>query len=128
MGYNQEAYDTECAALARELGVAGRAQMVPERVSIFTDAQATTKHRASEEPGPGQTFAIQPRKVLGPIQRWPFCHTTEYPAAPLSRCQTTAVIHGRRKVSACVRTTGRAWHLQRTDLLLATPKSLSLYL
>jgi len=40
MGYNQEAYDAECAALARALGTAAKRQMAPERVAIFIDAQA----------------------------------------------------------------------------------------
>jgi hypothetical protein len=37
MGYNQEAYDAECAALARALETAARLQ-TPEWVAIFTDA------------------------------------------------------------------------------------------
>jgi ribonuclease HI len=43
MGKNQEAYDAECAALARALEVAARRQIVPERVTIFTDAQAAMR-------------------------------------------------------------------------------------
>jgi len=38
MGYNQEAYDAECAALARALGVASRRNTTPERGTIFSDA------------------------------------------------------------------------------------------
>ena len=38
MGKNQEAYDAECAALARALETAAGRQTVPERVIIFTDA------------------------------------------------------------------------------------------
>jgi len=37
MGYNQEAYNTECAALTRVLEVAWQRQRTPERVTIFTD-------------------------------------------------------------------------------------------
>jgi ribonuclease HI len=37
MGYNQEAYDAECATLARALEVAARCQTTPEKVTIFTD-------------------------------------------------------------------------------------------
>jgi len=54
MGHNQEAYDTECAALARALESAVRRPTTPERVTIFTDAQAAIRRIASEEPGPGQ--------------------------------------------------------------------------
>jgi hypothetical protein len=51
MGYNQEAYAAECAALARALETAARRQTAPERVTIFTDAQAAIRRMASEEPG-----------------------------------------------------------------------------
>ena len=54
MGYNQEAYDAGCAALAGALEIAARRQTTPERVMIFTDAQAAIKRMASEEPGAGQ--------------------------------------------------------------------------
>jgi len=40
MDFNQDAFDAECAALARELEVAGRRRLVPGKVTIFTDAQA----------------------------------------------------------------------------------------
>jgi len=58
MGYNQEAYDAECAALAIAPGIAARRETTPERVTIFTDAQAAIRRMASEEPGPGQLCAI----------------------------------------------------------------------
>jgi len=61
MGYNQEAYDAECAALARALEEAAKRQMVPERVTIFTDAQAAIRRIASEERSPGQKYAILAR-------------------------------------------------------------------
>jgi len=43
MGYSQEAYDAGCAALARALESASRRQTTPERVTIFTDAQAAIR-------------------------------------------------------------------------------------
>jgi ribonuclease HI len=49
MGYNQEAYDAECAAVARALETAARRQTTPERVTIFTDAQAAIRRMASED-------------------------------------------------------------------------------
>jgi ribonuclease HI len=53
MGYNQEAYDAECAVLACALGIAAARDPVPDRVTIFTDAQAAIKRMSSDEPGPG---------------------------------------------------------------------------
>jgi len=44
--YDREAYDAECAALARALEMASRRQTTPERVTIFTDAQATFRRMA----------------------------------------------------------------------------------
>ena len=54
VGYNQEAYDAECAAPARALESASRRQTTSERVTIFTDAQAAIRRMTSEEPYPGQ--------------------------------------------------------------------------
>ena len=50
MGYNQEAYDTEFAALARALGSASRRQTAPERVTISTDAQVAIRRMARRSP------------------------------------------------------------------------------
>jgi len=69
MGYNQEAYDAECAALARALESASRRRTTPERVTIFTDAQAAIRRMASEEPGPGQQYALQARKHIVTLRR-----------------------------------------------------------
>jgi ribonuclease HI len=65
MGKNQEAYDTECAALARALKTAGRRQTVPERIA---DAQAAIRRMALEEPGPGQKYAILARKHIAALR------------------------------------------------------------
>ena len=69
MGHNQEAYDAECAALARALEEAAKRQTAPERVTIFTDAQAAIRRMASEDPGPGQKYAIQARKHIAALRR-----------------------------------------------------------
>jgi hypothetical protein len=56
MGYNQEAFDAECAAIARALAIAG-GQVKHHRlglVTMFSDAQAAITRMASDEPGPGQ--------------------------------------------------------------------------
>ena len=69
IGYNQEAYDTEWAALARALELASRRNMAPERVTVFTDAQAAIRRMASDEPGPGQQYALQARKHIAALRR-----------------------------------------------------------
>jgi len=69
MGYNQEAYDAECAALARALESASRRQTTPARITIFTDAQAAIRPMASEELGPGQQYALQARKHIAALRR-----------------------------------------------------------
>ena len=69
MGYNQEAYDAECVALARALESATRRSTIPERVTIFTDAQAAIKRIASEEPSPGQKYSLQARKHVATLRR-----------------------------------------------------------
>jgi len=69
MGSNQEAYDAECAALARALEEASKRNTIPERVTIFTDAQAAIRRMASDEPGPGQQYALQARKHIATLRR-----------------------------------------------------------
>jgi len=41
----------------------------PERVTIFTDAQAAIRRMASEEPGPGQKYALQARKHITVLRK-----------------------------------------------------------
>jgi len=69
MGYNQEAYYAECAARARDLKEAAKCQTVPERVTIFTDTQAAIRQMASEEPSPGQKYAILARQHIEKLRR-----------------------------------------------------------
>jgi len=69
LGYNQEAFDAECAALARALNSASRRNTVPNRVTIFTDAQAAIQRMASDEPGPGQKYALESRKSIAALRR-----------------------------------------------------------
>ena len=42
---------------------------IPERVTIFTDAQAAIRRMASDEPGPGQQYALQARKHIATLRR-----------------------------------------------------------
>ena len=69
MGYDREAYVTECAALARALESVSRRQITPERVTICTDARAAIRRMASEEPGPSQRCALQARKHIATLRR-----------------------------------------------------------
>jgi len=69
MGRNQEAYDAECTALTCSLEHASRRNTGPERVTIFTDAQAAIKRMASDEPGPGQQYALQTRKHIASLRK-----------------------------------------------------------
>jgi len=48
---------------------ASRRQTTPERVTIFTDAQAAIRRMALEEPGPGQMYALQARKHIAVLRR-----------------------------------------------------------
>jgi len=69
MEYNQEAYNAECAALARALKEVAKHQTVPEWITIFTDAQAAIRRMASEEPSPGQKYAILVRRHIAKLRR-----------------------------------------------------------
>jgi ribonuclease HI len=69
MAYNQEAFDAECAALARALEVAVRRRITPGRVTIFTDAQAAIRRMGSDEPGPGQKYAIEARRWITALRQ-----------------------------------------------------------
>jgi len=69
MGYNQEAHDAERAALVRALEVVSRRKTVPERVTIFSDAQAAIRRMASDGPGPEQQYALQARKHIAALRR-----------------------------------------------------------
>ena len=68
MGYNQEAFDAECAALARALEVTAKRRTGPKAVTIFTDAQAAMARIASEEPGTAQQYAWQARKWIAKLR------------------------------------------------------------
>ena len=69
MGNNQEAYDAECAALARALELALQRNEIPEVVTIFSDAQAAIRWMASDERGPGWEYALQARKHIATLRQ-----------------------------------------------------------
>jgi len=61
LGWGQEAYDAECAAIARALQEAASRSHTVGTVTIFTDAQAAISRMTSDKPGPGQKYALQAR-------------------------------------------------------------------
>jgi len=69
MGFNQEAYDAECAALARALKTAAEIAPTPSHVTIFTDAQAAIRRMSTEEPGPGEKYAVEARQHIVTLRR-----------------------------------------------------------
>jgi len=69
MGYTHRADDAECAALTRALETAAKIQPALERVTIFTDAHAAMGRMRSEEPGPGQGYALQARNHVAALRR-----------------------------------------------------------
>jgi len=69
MGYNQEAYDTEYAALARALETVTKRVPTLNHVTIFTDTQAAIKRMSSDELGPGQKYALEVRQHIAELQR-----------------------------------------------------------
>jgi ribonuclease HI len=68
-GYDQKAYDAECAALARALEIATRRQAAPERVTMFNDTQAAIRRIPLDEPGPGQKYTIQTRRHIAALRK-----------------------------------------------------------
>jgi len=69
MGFFQEAYDVECAAIARALAEAAERAKRRKlgRVHIFTNAQAAITRMTHDEPGPGQTYALQARMAIAAL-------------------------------------------------------------
>jgi len=43
--------------------------MIPDRITIFTDAQAVIRRMVSNEPGPGQKYTLKARRHITSIQR-----------------------------------------------------------
>jgi hypothetical protein len=62
-------------ALSSALEIAARRYTIPERVTIFTDAQAANRRMASEEPRPGQLYAIQARRHIAEPKQPPTSQT-----------------------------------------------------
>jgi len=58
MGWGQEAYEAECAAIARALHEAAFRDHTLGKVTIFADAQAAIWRMTSDDPGPGRKYAI----------------------------------------------------------------------
>jgi len=69
MGFNQEAYDAECATLARAVKTAAEIAPTPSHITIFTDTQAAIRRMSTNEPGPGQKYALAARKHIAALRR-----------------------------------------------------------
>ena len=69
LGYNQEAFDAECAALARALEMAARRRSAPEAVTIYTDVQVAMRRIVAYEPGAGQKYAVLARKWVAALKQ-----------------------------------------------------------
>ena len=72
MGFFQEAYDAECAAIAHALAVAAERSKRRKlgRVRIFTIAQAAVTRMTHDEPGTGQTYTLQAKKPTAALREW----------------------------------------------------------
>ena len=69
MGRVQEAYNAECAVMTRALETAARRRNKFDHLTIFTDAQAAKWRMTSDDPGPGQRYAIAARKHIAELRR-----------------------------------------------------------
>jgi len=67
MGFNQEAYDAEYAALARALKMVAEIAPTSSHITIFTDAQVAIRRMSTEEPGPGQKYAVEARQHIATL-------------------------------------------------------------
>ena len=95
-GYYQEAYDAECAAIARALAVAmGRAKRAGF-VSLRMRRPQLYTRMTHDEPGPGQTYAIQARQAIADRN-------------PLSRLKYAGVRPTRGSQETRSRTSGLSW-------------------
>jgi len=66
--WGQEAFDAECAALARALQVAATRSHTIGAVTIFTDAQAAIWRMTSDDPGPAQKYALEARRHIAALR------------------------------------------------------------
>jgi len=69
MGFNQEAYDAECAVLARALKMVAEIAPTLSHITIFTNAQAVIRRMSTDELGPGQKYALAARKHIAALRR-----------------------------------------------------------
>ena len=50
-------------------GISAEENMAPERATIFTDAHAAIRRMASDQPSPGQQYALQAREHIAALRR-----------------------------------------------------------
>jgi len=63
------AHDAGCAAIARALETAARRRNKLDHLTIFADAQAAILRMTSDEPGPGQRYAVAAREHIAELRR-----------------------------------------------------------
>jgi len=68
MGWGQEAFNAECAALARALQVAATRNHAIGSVTVIADAQAAIWRMTFDDPGPGQKYALEARKHIATVR------------------------------------------------------------
>jgi len=85
IGFSQDAYDAECAALTGGTGI-GFAEADDHGAGhIFMDAQAAIRRMASRESGPSQKYALQTRKHITVLQKTQPDIVTEIRQCPTHR-------------------------------------------
>ena len=62
--------DAECAAIARLLETAALQPLAHEPITIRGGTQAAIRMIGSDEPGPGQRYALEARKHVATIRRY----------------------------------------------------------
>jgi len=70
MSFYKEAYDAECAAIARALETAARRHALG-RVAIYTGVQAAALPMTSGERGPDEMHALKDRKHIATLRQKP---------------------------------------------------------
>ena len=68
ISWGHEAYDAECAAIARALQAAATSNHKLGTATIFSDAQAAIRRMSSDDPGPGQKSAIEARQQIAALR------------------------------------------------------------
>jgi len=69
MGFQQEAYEAECAAIARAMETAALRPLAHKRITVYTYAEAAIRRMGSDEPSPGQRCTLEARVHVATIRK-----------------------------------------------------------